>query len=150
MFVMAGAKTTGVYEEHNISSHVSVITVPTSQRYGNIWKITQLAYVHIFRQYLGTFDWLVRCDDDSYLIMENLRLFVYDRNVSDPFYYGLKLQQPPTGEIYNTGGPGYMMSHQNFKKLIQSFDFDGCQTEKRTSAEDVEVANCFLLVNLKR
>ncbi len=144
LFVMGGAEIET--KEEIISNKTLLITVPTFQHYGNIWKITQLAFFHVFRYYFGSFDWLIKCDVDSFVIMENLRLFLYHINGKDPFYYGLRLNQPVTGVVYNTGGPGYIISHDNFGILIKSFNNEMCKTKKIPAEEDIEVANCFRLV----
>ena len=33
-------------------------------------------------------DWFIKCDDDTYLIVENLRYFLSNENPTDPVCFG--------------------------------------------------------------
>ena len=37
-------------------------------------------------------DWFVKADDDTYMIVENLRYMLKQYNTSDPWYFGCKFK----------------------------------------------------------
>ena len=40
------------------------------------------------------FDWFVKADDDTYMIIENLRRMIKPYNTSMPIFFGSKLMKP--------------------------------------------------------
>ncbi|CAF4429573.1 unnamed protein product, partial [Adineta steineri] len=50
-------------------------------------KIT-LAFLFAYEKYFNDFDWFVKADDDTYLIVENLKAFLSDKNPSEPVTFG--------------------------------------------------------------
>ncbi len=139
VFFMAGSE---AVSEVQLTKNTRLVSLPTPQFYGNLWKVTQLALQYIFQKYYDSFDWLIKCDDDTYVIMENLRVFVYKTNESSPYFYGMEVLMPSTGEHFISGGSGYIMSHRNLEKLVQAFELPTCET-KRIASEDYEIARCF-------
>ena len=62
-------------------------------------------------------DWFLKSDDDSYIIMENLRSFLRSHNPLDPLQFGCKLIQiVPKG--YMSGGAGYVLSKEALKRFV--------------------------------
>ena len=54
-------------------------------------------------------DWFLKADDDTYVVVENLRLLTKDYNASDPTYMGLKFthhEYTKHKEGYMSGGAG--------------------------------------------
>ena len=74
-------------------------------------------------------DWFLKADDDTYVIMENLRYFLSKLNPSDPHYIG-RMFTSYCG--YYNGGAGYVFSRERretlriFKKAL---DEGGCPRE---------------------
>ncbi len=146
VFVAAGSN--ALRQETKLNGNTSVkydtVHVATSQKYGNVWKIIQLAFVHIYSTFWNDFDWFFRVDDDSYVIMENLRHYLADKNMSEPVFHGARLK--PLGGFI-TGGPGYIMSRDILTLLIKSFEVPACRITRQTSEEDVEVTKCLRAVS---
>ena len=46
----------------------------TSDDYGYLWGKTKLGFKKSFEEYYDKVDWVFKADDDSYVVMENLRL----------------------------------------------------------------------------
>uniref|UniRef100_A0A914VET3 N-acetylgalactosaminide beta-1,3-galactosyltransferase n=1 Tax=Plectus sambesii TaxID=2011161 RepID=A0A914VET3_9BILA len=123
---------------------VHKIRLHMNDSYENLWEKTKLAFRYIHDNYKGQFDWILKVDDDSYVIMENLRLFLHNKCEEDAHYYGCQYK---AGGGYISGGPGYVISAFNLKKLIQSFSMPQC-SQSSSGAEDVEIAKCLRLVGI--
>ena len=51
------------------------------------WRLTlktTLAFHYAYEHFLNDYDWFVKADDDTYLFIENLRLFLQTKNTSEP------------------------------------------------------------------
>jgi len=59
----------------------------------------------------------MKADDDSYIIMENLRLFLSTQNTSAPNWYGLRYK-PYTPLGYYAGGSGYILGKEALRRFM--------------------------------
>ncbi len=144
VFFCGGTRT---IKEIQLSKNTILLSVSTSQHYDNMWKTSMLAFQYIFQKYHDSFDWLIKCHDDTFVIMENLRSFLIKTNGSSPYFYGMEVRQPSTGEHFLSGGAGYVMSEPVFKKLVLSSTLPECSTEMFPAQEDLQVARCFKQVS---
>ena len=107
------------------------------------------ALLKYMSQYIGEYDWFMRCDDDIYLRVEKLNLLLSQMNSNDLIYLG----QPGAGfdwevdqlylnpnDYYCMGGPGVVFSNALLKKIAPYLDY--CLTHLYTTHEDVEVGRC--------
>lgn len=60
----------------------------------NLWYRTRVTLNYLHENYIDKFDWFMKADDDTYVIMENLRYMIYPYSPNDPIFIGLKFQQP--------------------------------------------------------
>ena len=97
------------------------------------------SFQHVFLKY-ENYDWYLKCDDDTYIFMENLKAFLITKNSSNPETYGTDYKKP-VYRGYHHGGAGYVLSNAAFKllgsQLVSNYNF--C---KNTGIEDKDVANC--------
>lgn len=56
-------------------------------------------------------DWFLKADDDTYVIVENLRYFLSRQNTTNPVYFGHKFKRH-VKEGYMSGGAGYVLSKE--------------------------------------
>ena len=84
-------------------------------------------------------DWFLKADDDTYIIMENLKYTLYKQDPGRGIYIGA-----PSGDFlqhgYNSGGAGYVLSKEAAGLMIESSDLFGCTLDG--GFEDLEIGRC--------
>ena len=76
-------------------------------------------YRYIWTKHKDDIDWFIKTDDESYVLMRNLRWFVSALNTSTPVWFNW----PSTGS-----GKGFVFSNETFRRLVNEVDnVVGCQ-----------------------
>ena len=106
----------------------------------NLWDKTRAAWQYVLDHHINDADWFIKADDDTFVVVENLRLFVAPLNTEDPHYLGRHFKGDFKGG-YCSGGAGYVFSRETlrrFGKLLK----DPARCALKSVAEDVEVGKC--------
>ncbi|OQR71569.1 glycoprotein-N-acetylgalactosamine 3-beta-galactosyltransferase 1-like, partial [Tropilaelaps mercedesae] len=109
----------------------------------HLWEKTKLAFSEIYEHHLESADWFLKADDDTYVIVENLRYFLSTHDASEPVYFGHKFR-PYVKQGYMSGGAGYVMSKEAVRRFIE-LGIRSNRTKCRrdhNGAEDVELGKC--------
>ena len=53
-------------------------------------RFTRLGFEHAYDRYFDEADWFMKADDDTYLIVENLKFMLAPYNTSEPIWFGCK------------------------------------------------------------
>ncbi|CAG2106393.1 unnamed protein product [Medioppia subpectinata] len=111
-----------------------------------VWCKNTQGLIEANRMYNESYDWLLKADDDTYVVMENLVHFVAHYNASDPIWFGQPFNAPPKYHKvqYFTGGPGIIFSGEAIKRLIKSFEIRRkfCDADKEEGPDDVYFSVC--------
>ena len=95
------------------------------------------------------FDWYLKADDDTFILVDNLKSFLKTKNPSMPITFGYDYKLfVNSGGGYHSGGAGYVLSNLALKrigsKLISNYTF--CLN---TRNEDIDIAQCLRKLNVK-
>lgn len=121
------------------------VKLAVSEGRNHLWAKTRSAFQYVFQHHLNDADWFLKADDDTYVIVENLRYFLSSKNSSHPAYYGCKFK-PYVRQGYMSGGAGYVLSKAALIRFSQEGLAPGhpdeCKETSDEGAEDVDMGKC--------
>ncbi|KAL5012402.1 hypothetical protein ScPMuIL_010953 [Solemya velum] len=126
--------------ENNYS--LPAIGLNVSEGRDSLWlkTIESLKYVH--KNYRFDADWFIKTDDDTYVIVDNLRYFLKDKDSSNPIYFGRKLKRY-VQQGYMSGGAGYVMSREALTRIVEKgFHNKSYCPDVELGLEDVYIGKC--------
>ncbi|CAM4785865.1 unnamed protein product [Rotaria magnacalcarata] len=56
--------------------------------YDHLTQKSTLAFLFAYENYFNDFDWFIKADDDTFLIIEHLKAFLREQNTSEPVTFG--------------------------------------------------------------
>ncbi|XP_059488082.1 glycoprotein-N-acetylgalactosamine 3-beta-galactosyltransferase 1-like isoform X2 [Neocloeon triangulifer] len=108
-----------------------------------LWSKTVAAFKYVHENCSDEYDWVMKADDDTYVVVENLRKMLLPYPPKDPHYFGFRFKtHTPVG--YMSGGGGYVLSKEAVRRVVTE-GFDGkikdCRLSTDTNAEDVNMGD---------
>ena len=80
------------------------------------------AWVYLYSWHKKDYDYFVKTDEDSFLIVENLKQYLAKRDPEIPEFFGSRMYinvKNKTDIIYNSGGPGQVLSNKALRILVE-------------------------------
>uniref|UniRef100_A0A914QFU4 N-acetylgalactosaminide beta-1,3-galactosyltransferase n=1 Tax=Panagrolaimus davidi TaxID=227884 RepID=A0A914QFU4_9BILA len=114
-----------------------------------LWKKVRLSLKWVNENELSNYDYILRADDDSYFIMENLRFFLLPFNPNKALYFGARFKENLTSG-YMSGGAGYILSREAVKQIATSLDDPNIcsQPTDKNYHDDYEIGVCVKNLNI--
>ena len=126
------------------------VGLPVSEGRDNLWTKTRAAFQYIYDHHFDDADWFLKADDDTYVIVENLRHLLQDHDPVTPVYFGRRFKAyVPQG--YMSGGAGYVLSKEALRRFVKTSLKDKAHCPEMAgpgSAEDVELGHCLQAVGV--
>ncbi|XP_076035286.1 glycoprotein-N-acetylgalactosamine 3-beta-galactosyltransferase 1-like isoform X2 [Oratosquilla oratoria] len=126
-----------------------ILDVP--EGYSVLWAKSMAALNHLYRNY-SDYDWFLKGDDDTYVIVENLRKFLGTREAENPVYFGVKFRKF-VKQGYMSGGGGYVLSREALRRFAEDAvrikDQEKCPNRSTKGAEDLQLGLCLEAVGVK-
>ena len=79
---------------------------------------TKAAWKYLHKHYIKDYDFFVKVDTDTYLVVENLLEFLSDKDPSKPYYYGHLYTPKNWNFAFPTGGPGEVLTKEALRLLV--------------------------------
>ncbi|XP_072223770.1 glycoprotein-N-acetylgalactosamine 3-beta-galactosyltransferase 1-A isoform X2 [Leuresthes tenuis] len=102
------------------------------------WK-TIRAFHYVYEHHVNEADWFLKADDDSYVVVDNLRWILSNHTPEEPIYFGKRFK-PYTKQGYMSGGAGYVLSKEALKRFVEGFRTKACT--HTTPVEDLALGQC--------
>ena len=99
-------------------------------------RLPEKTYKMLVKSLDYEWDFLFKCDDDTYLNFNQLVEFLQDYNASDDLYIGKQLINPFP---YAQGGAGYILTRTAVQKCLKSLKYIYGDKSKNKNAEDYSV-----------
>ncbi len=112
---------------------------PPGHTLQNDHKLTdkvQYGFKHVYKHY-ADYEWYMKCDDDSYVFVDNLKKFLRGKNSSELVSYGYNIP----GQPYQSGG-SYVVGNRGMKLLGQALETDTPVKCPYSGFEDVDIGMC--------
>ena len=109
-------KTLYVSDEDN--SAFPTIKVTNKTGYQQMWAKTRNTLLLLYKEYFPMYDWYFKADDDTYVVMDNLRKFLHQKNSSERQFYGKFFIHRSTKQGFPSGGAGYAIGNTALDRLI--------------------------------
>ncbi|XP_069815495.1 glycoprotein-N-acetylgalactosamine 3-beta-galactosyltransferase 1-like [Dendropsophus ebraccatus] len=109
------------------------------------WK-TIKAFQYVHDHHLGDADWFMKADDDTYVVVDNLRWLLSKYSPEEPIYFGRRFK-PYVKQGYMSGGAGYVLSKEALVRFVNAFKEEKCTHS--SSVEDLALGKCMENINVK-
>uniref|UniRef100_A0AAY5L036 Glycoprotein-N-acetylgalactosamine 3-beta-galactosyltransferase 1 n=1 Tax=Esox lucius TaxID=8010 RepID=A0AAY5L036_ESOLU len=109
------------------------------------WK-TIRAFQYIYQHHQNDYDWFLKADDDTFVVIENLRHILSKQDPKKPVYFGRRFA-PFVHQGYMSGGAGYVLSKEALKRFIEGFDKGKCT--HFSTIEDMALGKCMETMNVE-
>ncbi|XP_071100331.1 glycoprotein-N-acetylgalactosamine 3-beta-galactosyltransferase 1-like [Haliotis cracherodii] len=130
---------------HSKFSHIS-LDVPDGR--DHLTAKTMQALQTVYKEYGDAYDWVLKADDDSYMIMENLRFLLSKFSPLEPVYIGYHFKVL-VHNGYMSGGGSYVISKKALRLLVEKGFGEDEACAKDGNDEDVDVGRCMETIGVK-
>uniref|UniRef100_A0A0N4ZI45 Beta-1,4-galactosyltransferase n=1 Tax=Parastrongyloides trichosuri TaxID=131310 RepID=A0A0N4ZI45_PARTI len=137
-----------IYASAEDDPFLPALNVCSYDSYSSLWCKVKGITKYIWKKYGNEYDWYFKADDDTYIILENLRALLSILDPNKHIFYGHKMffldKFNKRIVLYLHGGSGYLMSRESMKALVEKGynNLKYCALRVLVN-EDVEVGDCF-------
>ena len=98
--------------------HLNIIQLPGVAGRERLWQKVSAGLVYVWQQYQEELDFLIKADDDTFMVLDNLRYLLSGLEAGREFVVGHL--QHDRGVSYLSGGSGYVISKPALRHLVES------------------------------
>ncbi|XP_043913267.1 C1GALT1-specific chaperone 1-like isoform X2 [Protopterus annectens] len=84
------------------------------------WKMILRACMLAYQNYINEYNWFLIVNHNTFVIIENLKYFLFDKNPEHPYYIGKSLKHGSDNYIDSRGG--IVLSKEALRRFITSLD----------------------------
>ncbi|KAL5961675.1 Glycoprotein-N-acetylgalactosamine 3-beta-galactosyltransferase 1 [Taenia solium] len=103
-----------------------------------LWEKMRQAMIYIYRNSLTDYDFFMKADDDTFVIVENLRFFLSNQDPNIPILMGRRFNYSVEG-FFPSGGAGYVLSRGALKLIVEGILNGASACAHSQAPEDVQI-----------
>lgn len=109
-----------------------------------LWQKAKEAFKYTYENHFEDADWFFKADDDTFVIMENLRYLLknYSSRSLEPIGLGYKFHFAAKNQTYLGGGSGYVVSKGALIRFVQRGIYSQECYGPNGGFEDINVGDC--------
>lgn len=123
----------------SVKTDFPTVGLNVSEGRDNLYWKTIRAFQYIHQHHLHEADWFLKADDDTFVVMENLRYTLSNYDPEKPLYLGRRFK-PFVDQGYMSGGGGYVLSKEALRKYVKAIENRVCT--HFSSIEDMALGKC--------
>ncbi|XP_030377723.1 glycoprotein-N-acetylgalactosamine 3-beta-galactosyltransferase 1-like [Scaptodrosophila lebanonensis] len=125
-----------------VEKDLPIVALNVTEGYSQRWGKTRESFQYVYKNYFNEYDWFLKVDDDTFVVMENLRAFLYAYTPTVPVYFGSKFRSK-NKIAYMSSGAGYVLSKMALKLFATRAYGNGrlCRNQSYGNP-DVELGRC--------
>lgn len=152
-----------------------VVALDVPADHNHLWQKHKATLRYVHERFRNDFDWFYKADDDAYVVVENLRAYLWRPEIlmsfkKEPMQMGhrFNLTQELVSYyivderlerawrnrwerwVFNSGGPGYAMNLQYLDKVVASFEDWTCLSDAFSEMlpDDASISFCMMWHNV--
>lgn len=119
--------------------HFPAVGLGVAEGRGQLYRKTVRALLYVHRHHGAHADWFLKADDDTFVVLDNLRWLLAAHPPQSPLYLGKRFR-PFTRQGYMSGGAGYVLSRGALERVVAAFTGGTCGHSG--PEEDVALGQC--------
>lgn len=128
------------------SSDFPTVGLNVSEGRSQLYLKTIRAFQYLHAHHLQDANWFLKADDDTFVVVENLRYLLSQHDTEEPVYFGHRFR-PLVRQGYMSGGAGYVLSREALRRFVQGFSTGRCKNF--SSVEDMALGRCMETMGVK-
>ncbi|XP_017059489.1 glycoprotein-N-acetylgalactosamine 3-beta-galactosyltransferase 1 [Drosophila ficusphila] len=130
-----------IFMSSKTDPHLNILKMNIPEYRQNLYAKVRTGMAFAHKHHLNEYDWFLKADDDTYIVMENLRLFLYPYDPESSVYFGCRFKSSYS-QGYMSGGGGYVLSRDALRRL-NLFALNSTTTCKLNGdSEDLQIGHC--------
>ncbi|XP_074543047.1 glycoprotein-N-acetylgalactosamine 3-beta-galactosyltransferase 1-like isoform X2 [Halichoeres trimaculatus] len=123
----------------SVKSEFPTVGLDVGEGRENLYWKTIRAFQYIYKNHMDDADWFLKADDDTFVVVENLRYLLSKFDTEKPLYMGRRFR-PFISQGYMSGGAGYALSKEALRRFVKGFDSGECT--HFSVIEDLALGKC--------
>ncbi|XP_035475885.2 glycoprotein-N-acetylgalactosamine 3-beta-galactosyltransferase 1 [Scophthalmus maximus] len=123
----------------SVKTDFPTVGLNVSEGRDNLYWKTIRAFQYIHQHHLDEADWFIKADDDTFVVIENLRYTLSKFDTEKPLYLGRRFA-PFFRQGYMSGGAGYVLSKEALRRFVSGFSSGKCT--HFSDIEDMALGQC--------
>ncbi|KAA8579173.1 hypothetical protein FQN60_014597, partial [Etheostoma spectabile] len=130
----------------SVKTDFPTVALNVSEGRDNLYWKTIRAFQYVHQHHLDQADWFLKADDDTFVVMENLRYILSKYDPEQPLYLGRRFT-PFIRQGYMSGGAGYVLSKEALRRFVTGFNTGACT--HFSPIEDLALGKCMETMEVK-